>query len=242
MAGTPIASSAGISPPSGSKDSSTRSGSNAAMASTLGLKPDRSVTGAPAGWFERLSTATTWSPAPMAKSTSVEVGEIDTIRWGFAGITTSPFSAAIVTGKGAGAIVVDVVVEVEVVVAAVDDVVASVDGLVSEVSPLAEAHEATSRPTAATRRAIRRVMEISSHWRRWIPAAGARLLRRAHAHRQGGDLATSSRITVAGQRRNRTGLRSMPTPGSVRGSDRIVAVVPGLPPADVDRIAPAGIV
>src|SRR3712207_442334 len=52
------------------------------MASMFGWKADRSVLGASAGWLELLSTATTWSPAPMANSISVAVGDSDTIRLG----------------------------------------------------------------------------------------------------------------------------------------------------------------
>ena len=62
-----------------SPEASTRSGRYSAIASTFGSKPESSVTGASAGKSDWSSTATTCSPAPIANSVSVAVGDSDTI-------------------------------------------------------------------------------------------------------------------------------------------------------------------
>src|SRR5688572_26270049 len=67
----------------------------------FGSKPESFVLGAVAGWFDWSSTATTWGPAPIAKSISVEVAASETMRAGRAGIVTGPFEAFTVTGKDA---------------------------------------------------------------------------------------------------------------------------------------------
>src|SRR3712207_2317458 len=83
--------------------STTRSGEYAAIASAFGVKADRSVTGASAGKSEVLSTASTWSPAPMAKSISVAEADIDTMVPGRWSRVSSPSSPVTVTGKAAPA-------------------------------------------------------------------------------------------------------------------------------------------
>jgi hypothetical protein len=75
----------------------TRSAFFPAMASALGLSPDRSVIGAFAGKFDWSSTATTWAPAPIANRVSVTVADNDTILVGLAARVTDPT----VTGKAA---------------------------------------------------------------------------------------------------------------------------------------------
>jgi hypothetical protein len=65
-----------------SSEITTRSGFFAAIASTLGLNPDRSLRGAFVGKFDLSSTATTWPFASIAYSISVAVGDSDTIRSG----------------------------------------------------------------------------------------------------------------------------------------------------------------
>lgn len=95
----------------------------------------------------------------MAKSTSVDVGERDTIRVGRTSIVTEPFGASIVTGKPeASDTVVDVLVavglvEVDAVVASEDAVdVVVVAGVVVEGSAVSgtEPHAVATSATAAT--------------------------------------------------------------------------------------------
>src|SRR5665811_981369 len=96
----------------------------------------------------------------MAKSTSVDVGERDTIRAGRASIVTEPFGASIVTGKPeASDTVVDVLVavgllEVDAVVVseAAVVVVVVVASVVVDGSAVAdtEPHAAAMSATAAT--------------------------------------------------------------------------------------------
>jgi hypothetical protein len=71
--------------------------------SALVSEPVKLVLGALGGSVEYLSTATTCGPAPTAYSIWVEVADIDTIRFGVAGIVTAPFAAVTVTGKAAEA-------------------------------------------------------------------------------------------------------------------------------------------
>src|SRR5215204_7281604 len=83
----------------GSVANTTRSGSNPAIASTLGSNPDSSVAGASGGKLDWSSTAITCSPAPIANRSSVAVGESDTIRSGRSSIVTSPLVPSTVTGN-----------------------------------------------------------------------------------------------------------------------------------------------
>ena len=86
----------------GSVANTTRSGSNPAIASTLGSNPDKSVTGASAGKLDWSSTAITCSPAPIANRSSVAVGESDTIRSGRSSIVTCPLVPSTATGNDDG--------------------------------------------------------------------------------------------------------------------------------------------
>ncbi len=134
----------------GSHEMITRSGSRAAIASMLGSKALRSVTGASAGKLDSESTATTWSPAPMAKRISVEVGERLTMLTGRSEIS----APATVIGKrsaeeGPTASVVD---DVAVVAGAV--VVATVLGAAVESVAMGGVIEvAAPEPQAAATRA-----------------------------------------------------------------------------------------
>ena len=98
-----------------------------------------------------------------------------------------------------------------VVVVTVVEVVVSVAGTAGSASSAAPHDVSTSRQPI--RNANRRVMCLLSLEETTRVAAGLISSGEHHAHRHEGDLATSSRITVAGQRRNLTGLRSVPTPG-----------------------------
>src|SRR5690554_5339519 len=84
----------------------TRSGSYDTMASMFGVKPERSVIGASGGKLDWSSTATTWSPAPMAERISVATDDRETIRSGRSTTATSPLSAVTVTGNAPAPVVV----------------------------------------------------------------------------------------------------------------------------------------
>ncbi len=123
-----------------SPDNTTRSGSSATMASRFGSKPERSVVGASAGKSEYSSTATTWLPAPMAKSISVAEGESDTIDSGRDSMVVSTPPAVTVTGNAAAASSPAVVDVVSGVVPSPDD------GTVVSSPP----HAAATRTSAAS--------------------------------------------------------------------------------------------
>jgi hypothetical protein len=146
----------------------------------------------------------------------VAVGEIETIRSGFSSIVTGPLTVSMVTGNSAVVVVVVVVVVDGATVVVVDEVDGGIVVVAASGTPAAQ--EAAKRATTA-KRGVKRLNTgfVSFHWRRrtlWNlnPSSEGQA-----THCSRGDLATSPRrITVAGQRRDLTGLRSRTAPGTSR--------------------------